>query len=91
MTPLTAPDGTPLPTDTNGQVFAEPWQARLHALTVELHARGQFAWPDFADALGARIAASGDPTGGDYWECWYAALDVVLGAEENSAARPRKA
>lgn len=87
MTRPTIPMGTPLPTegsasteDTEGTgiVFAEPWQARLHALTVELHRRGAFAWPDFATALGARIAASEDPTGGDYWECWYAALTDTI-------------
>lgn len=58
--------------------FEEPWQARLYALAVDLHARGRFAWPDFSAALGRHIAASEDPTGGDYWECWYAALTELV-------------
>lgn len=59
--------------------FAEPWQARVYALAVALHERGAFAWPDFTAALGARIAASTDPSGADYWECWYAALTDLVG------------
>ena len=58
--------------------FAEPWQAQAFALTVELHAKGAFTWPDWSAALGARIAAA---DGADYYEHWLAALETILAAK----------
>ena len=41
-------------------VFAEPWQATAFALTVALHERGLFSWPEWAATLGRHIAAEPD-------------------------------
>jgi nitrile hydratase accessory protein len=72
----------PIPRDAGGPVFAEPWQARAFAFTLELHQRGVFAWPDWAAALGRTIAAAqagGDPDLGDtYWDHWLATLETVI-------------
>ena len=56
--------------------FAEPWQARAFALTLELHRQGAFTWPQWSAALGARIAAA---DGGEYYEHWLEALEALLG------------
>lgn len=44
------------PRDTEGPVFAEPWQAQAFALTVKLHEAGCFTWKEWAGELGAQIA-----------------------------------
>lgn len=62
------------------RTFDEPWHARIFALAVHLNERGVFTWPDFADALGERLAASADASGADYYRCWHAALTDVLEA-----------
>ena len=55
---MSAPDAPPLPRTAPGApVFAEAWQARAFALAMALNARGRLAWPDFAAALGAELAA----------------------------------
>jgi nitrile hydratase accessory protein len=69
-----------LPRDTDGPVFAEPWHAQAFAMTVELNARGLFTWSEWAETLGAEIAASGtDGTGDDaYYSAWLKALEVMV-------------
>lgn len=62
--------------------FQEPWQAQVFALTVTLLDDGVFTPAEWADALGARIAASDLPDGSDYYECWAAALGDRLAAQE---------
>ena len=52
--------------------FDEPWQAQAFALTVELHARGAFTWPEWSAALGAAIAETPDAP---YYERWLVALE----------------
>ena len=60
---LSPPDLPGLPRDAAGApVFPEPWQARAFALAVHLNARGAFAWPEFAAALGRGARAR--PGGG---------------------------
>lgn len=72
----------PIPRDDAGPVFAEPWQARAFAFTVALHARGAFAWSEWAQALGATIKAApaqGDPDLGDtYWDHWLVTLERLI-------------
>ena len=55
----------PLPRAADGEpVFAEPWQAKAFAMTLELYERGLFTWPEWAATLGAEIKraqAAGDP------------------------------
>lgn len=71
-----------IPQDANGPVFAEPWQAQAFAMTVALHERGLFTWPEWADALSASIQAAqraGDADLGDtYYQHWLAALEALV-------------
>lgn len=68
-----------LPRDEGGPVFAEPWQAQAFALALRLSAQGHFTWTEWADALGAELAAAaarGEPDDGSrYYEHWLAALE----------------
>jgi nitrile hydratase accessory protein len=70
--------------------FAEPWQARVFAIAVTLHERGLYTWPEWADALAARITAAqavGDPDLGDtYYHHWLGALDDLLTAKDIGSA-----
>jgi nitrile hydratase accessory protein len=72
-------------------VFREPWEAQAFAMTVLLHQRGLFTWPEWAQALGAQIAGAREaigtmPTAPDanaeaerpYYQHWLAALQTIL-------------
>ncbi len=67
------------PRDDEGPVFKEPWEAQAFALTLKLYEAGHFTWPEWAETLGAEIAAArarGDPDLGDtYYHHWLAALE----------------
>ena len=71
-------------------VFAEPWQAHAFALTLALHERGLFSWPEWAGALAAEIEAAqaaGDPDRGDtFYRHWLAALERLVAAKGASSA-----
>ena len=71
-----------LPCDSQGPVFAEPWQAQVFAITLALHERGVFAWTEWASYLSEAIKAAqagGDPdTGETYYQHWLAALERML-------------
>lgn len=71
-----------LPQDTEGPVFAEPWQAQAFALTLTLFDAGCFTWKEWAGALSRAITAAqeaGDPDLGDtYYHHWLSALEVLL-------------
>ncbi|MDB5625737.1 MAG: nitrile hydratase [Tardiphaga sp.] len=79
-----------LPRDDDGPVFAEPWQAQAFAMTLTLHARGVFTWPEWAAALAAEIKraqAAGDPdTGETYYWHWLATLERLV-ADKGVATR----
>lgn len=86
-----------IPKDTDGPVFAEPWQAEAFALAVELHKQGLFAWTEWAETLGAEIARAreaGDPdTGATYYIHWLGALERLVtakGAASRDELRTRK-
>jgi nitrile hydratase accessory protein len=70
-----------IPSDADGPVFREPWEAQAFAMTLALHARGLFTWPEWAATLGAEIKraqAAGDPdTGETYYRHWLAALERI--------------
>ena len=74
----------------DGPVFREPWEAQAFALTLALHERGRFTWPEWAAALAAEIRraqAAGDPdTGETYYHHWLAALEALV-AEKKLADR----
>ena len=86
------PDANPAPPGGTGDapVFAEPWQAHAFAIVLQLHARGLFSWPEWAQALATRIARArrdGDPDRGDtYYEHWLAALEDIVAAKGASSA-----
>ena len=73
---------TPIPRDADGPVFAEPWQAMVFALVVQLQERGVFTADEWAQALGAEIreavAKGGCRDGSDYYERWCEALQHLL-------------
>ncbi|MEM5340853.1 nitrile hydratase accessory protein [Paraburkholderia azotifigens] len=74
-----------LPRDGAGPVFAAPWQAAAFAMTLALHERGVFTWPEWAAALADAIRdaqAQGDPDRGDtYYAHWLTALERIATAK----------
>lgn len=76
---------TPLPgqpSDADGPVFAEAWQAQAFAMTLTLHERGVFTWKEWAATLAdeiRRAQAAGDPdTGATYYLHWLKALERLV-------------
>jgi nitrile hydratase accessory protein len=72
-----------LPRDTEGPVFAEPWQAQAFALTMRLHDAGCFSWGEWTAALAAelrRAAERGEPDNdaAHYYDHWVAALEGLV-------------
>ena len=74
-----------IPRDTEGPVFREPWEAQAFAMTLALHERGLFSWPEWAAMLGEEIKraqAAGDPdTGETYYRHWLNALERIVAAK----------
>jgi nitrile hydratase accessory protein len=70
-----------IPRDSDGPVFNEPWEARAFAMTVALHQRGVFTWPEWAEALSQQIRAAqaaGDADlGHTYYQHWLRALELL--------------
>jgi len=71
-----------IPLQGDGPVFNEPWEARAFAMTLALHERGVFTWPQWAAALSREIDrahASGDADLGDtYYQHWLLALESLV-------------
>jgi len=83
--------GMPLPAASGAAfqgnvVFAEPWQAHAFALTVQLHEKGLFTWPQWAAALTQEIRnaqARGDADDGHlYYIHWLNALEQMVIAHQ---------
>ena len=108
MTTLNEPDPTAdakrvaalprLPRDSEGPVFAEPWQAQAFALAVKLSEEGHFTWSEWAATLGAELKAAaerGEPDDGSrYYHHWLAALERLVarkGLADPAALAARKA
>lgn len=84
------PEGVPgIPCDAEGPVFAAPWQAQAFAMTLALHQRGLFTWPQWAEALAARIRAEpagpGEDAGDAYYRQWLGALEDIVAARGASS------
>ena len=56
--------------------FEAPWQAQAFALTVALHERGLFGWPEWTQALGTALTREHD-----YFAAWLDALEGLLTAK----------
>jgi nitrile hydratase accessory protein len=71
-----------IPSDGEGPVFREQWEAQVFAMALALHARGLFTWPEWAATLAAEIRqaqAGGDPdTGATYYRHWLNALERLV-------------
>ena len=68
-----------IPVDDDGPVFAEPWQAQAFAMTVKLHEKGAFTWPEWAEALSGELKAAGEHDSVDnYYLHWLSALEKLL-------------
>jgi nitrile hydratase accessory protein len=88
-----------MPQDGGEPVFGEPWQAQVFAMTLALHQRGLFSWPEWAEALSRQITAAqaaGDADLGDtYYHHWLATLEALVTAKgassPNELARTRAA
>ena len=80
-----APPVPGIPCDDDGPVFREPWEAQAFAMTVALHKRGLFTWPEWTAALAAEIRraqAAGDPDHGDtYYRHWLNALERIVASK----------
>ena len=78
-----------LPRDAEGPVFHAPWEAHAFAMTLSLHRRGVFTWPEWAAALSREIAkaqAAGDLDLGDtYYQHWLAALETLVAEKQVSS------
>jgi nitrile hydratase accessory protein len=66
-------------------VFREPWEAQVFAITLALHERGAFTWPEWSQALATAIAHAqtrGDADLGDtYYRHWLNALEGLLASK----------
>ncbi len=71
-----------IPCDAEGPVFREPWEAQAFAMTLTLHQRGLFTWPQWAATLSEEIKraqGAGDPdTGETYYRHWLNALERLV-------------
>jgi nitrile hydratase accessory protein len=86
-----ATDAVPsIPRDAEGPVFREPWEAQAFAMALALHARGLFAWPEWAAMLAEEIKraqAAGDPdTGETYYRHWLNALERMVASKGVASA-----
>ena len=71
-----------IPSDSDGPMFREPWEAQAFAIALALEERGLFTWPEWATVLAAEIKRAqdaGDPdTGETYYRHWLAALERLV-------------
>jgi nitrile hydratase accessory protein len=79
-----------IPSDAQGPVFREPWEAQAFSMALALHQRGIFTWSEWAATLAdeiKRAQAAGDPdTGETYYHHWLATLERLV-AEKGVTSR----
>ena len=68
-----------IPSDQEGPVFAEPWQAQAFALAVSLNERGLFSWSEWVEQFSSEISQDGNPE--QYYQQWMDALEKLLAAK----------
>ncbi len=73
--PILNPSETARPDERS---FDEPWQATAFAMVIKLHEGGLFTWAEWAETLGAEIAANRDRA---YYDSWLAALERLVTAK----------
>ena len=63
------------------QPFDKPWHAGVFALAVHLSERGVFTWPEWTEAVAARLAAAPGPAEGNdaFYLAW---IDTLMGMLE---------
>lgn len=66
-------------------MFREPWEAQAFAMTLCLHERGLFTWPEWTQALGETIKSARAENETSYYQHWLAALERLV-AEKGIAA-----
>lgn len=71
-------DSERLPKDSQGPVFAEPWEALAFAMAVKLSEAGVFQWSEWAETLGAELKSQPERP---YYESWLAALERLVEAK----------
>lgn len=66
--------------DDGGELsFDAPWQAQVFAITLQLHERGVFTWPEWTEVLGKEIAQGSHGNREDgYYSAWLAAVEVMI-------------
>jgi nitrile hydratase accessory protein len=71
-----------LPVESDGPVFAEPWEAQAFSLAVKLSELGHFTWTEWAASLTSELKAAadrGEPDDGSrYYRHWLAALERLV-------------
>lgn len=79
------------PADKDGPTFTEAWEAQAFAMTIALHEKGLFTWPEWAAALAREIKraqAAGDPDlGTTYYSHWLKALEALIVEKGVTSAR----
>ena len=73
------------PRDSEGPVFAEPWEAQAFALAVKLSEQGHFTWKEWAATLAEELKAAASrgeaDDGSRYYHHWLAALERLVAAK----------
>jgi len=74
--------GAGIPTDEEGPVFSEPWQARIFGIVVHLCEAQGIPWKEWADHFSRELAdAAGPDSDRDpaaYYERWLSAAESWL-------------
>jgi nitrile hydratase accessory protein len=78
-----APNKLPdMASDSDGPVFSEPWQAQAFAMAVSLQEQGVITTEQWAQELGAQLAAThkpeDTPENDHYYHCWLSALERLV-------------
>ncbi len=65
------------PSDKDGPVFREAWEAQAFALVILLHRRGLFTWQEWTSLLSEEIK-NNEVLGSTYYQSWLLALERIV-------------